>query len=343
MLDRAAIHRILVIRLSAVGDVINTLPAVSALRASFPDAHLTFVVEDKAADVIVGHPDIDRAVVFPRKRWRAGWRSARTIVATGREIGAYVRGLRTPRADVLLDFQGNLKSAAHDVLAGVPVRIGFARGHSKERNHWFTNVRVEPATERQNRVEKNLALLAPLGVDVERARYRLPPSPPSEVAVARFLASVGVRAGGYVLMHPGTSEYGRLKRWSLDRFAELADRIERELGLKVIVAWGPGERALADLIAAHSCAIVSFETHSLLELAELIRNARVFVGADSGPLHLASAVGTASVALFGPKDPVLYGPYNPRSRVVHRPGADGIASMDAIAVEDAFSGVKSFV
>lgn len=343
MLDRAAIRRILLIRLSAVGDVINTLPAVSALRASFPGAHLTFVVEDKAADVIVGHPDLDQAVVFPRKRWRAGWKNPRTLVSTGGEVWRYVRELRTPRYDVLLDFQGNQKSGLHVLVAGVPVRIGFARGHSKEFSHWFTNVRVEPTTARQNRVEKNLALLAPLGVDVRGACYRLPAAHASELAVASYLASVGVPPRGYVLLHPGTSEYGHLKRWAVDRFAALADAIERQLALKVLVAWGPSERALADEIARRSCAIVAVETRSLLDLAELIRCARVFVGADSGPLHLASAVGAPSVALFGPKDPLVYGPYNPRAQVIHRPGADGRASMDSITVEDALEAVRSLV
>lgn len=337
MLDRASIRRMLLIRLSAVGDVINTLPAVSALRASFPDAHLTFVVEDKAADVILRHPDLNQVIVFPRRKWRGAW----TRAETRREVARYVRGLRTPRHDVLLDFQGNLKSALHDVVAGVPVRIGFARSYAKEMNYLFTNVRVAPPTLRQNRVEKNLALLGPLGVDLGAARYRLPDAPESARLVADFLASVGVRADEFVLMHPGTSDYGSQKRWSLERFAQLADAIESELSLRVLVAWGPSERSMADEIASNSRAIVGLETRSLLDLAELIRAARVFVGADSGPLHLASAVGAPSVALFGPKDPAIYGPYNPRSRVVHRPGADGRASMDSITVGDALDAVRS--
>lgn len=329
----------LLIRLSAVGDVVNTLPAVTAVRASFPDAHLTFVVEDKAADVIVGHPDLDQAVIFPRKRWRGRWTSAETR----REVLRYVRGLRTPRYDVLLDFQGNLKSGLHDLVAGVPVRIGFTRAHSKEMNHWFTNVRVAPGAQRQNRVQKNLALLAPLGVDLAAARYRLPTSASSERVVADFLSAVGTRARHFVLLHPGTSEYGSQKRWSLDRFAGLADAIAKELGLAVLVAWGPGERAMADEIAQKSCALVALETRSLLDLAELIRSARVFVGADSGPLHLASAVGTPSVALFGPKDPAIYGPYNPRARVVHRDGANGVSGMDLIRVEDALEAARALI
>ncbi len=339
MLDRAAIRRMLLIRLSAVGDVINTLPAVTALRTSFPGAHLTFVVEDKAADVVLGHPDLDQVVVFPRKRWRGHWTNA----DTRREVLRYARGLRTPRHDVLLDFQGNLKSGLHDLVAGVPVRIGFARAHSKEMNHWFTNVRVAPPTLRQNRVEKNLALLAPLGVDVAAARYRLPASAASERLIAEFLSSIGTCAREYALLHPGTSAYGAEKRWSLDRFAGLADAIASELGLMVLVAWGPGERAMADEIAGKSCAIAALETRSLMDLAELIRSARVFVGADSGPLHLASAVSTPSVALFGPKDPAIYGPYNPRAKVVHRLGADGISGMDSIQVEDALEAVRALV
>ncbi len=337
MLDRAAIRSILLMRLSAVGDVVNTLPAVSAVRAAFPEARIGYLVEDKAAEVVVGHPDLDEAIVFPNRRWKG--RALRP--ATWVEAARHARRIRAAGYGVLVDFQGNLKGGLHAALSGIPVRIGFARGHSREGSHRFTNVHVAPPSERILRAEKFLSLLAPLGVVAPDLVWKLPPRPESERAVGEFLRGLGCEHGGYVLLHPGTSAHGAEKRWPPERFAALARRIDEELGLRVLVAWGPGELPMAEEIARGSRASVAMETRSLLDLAELLSRARLFVGADSGPLHLASAVGAPSVALFGPKDPAVYAPCNPKSRVVRRIGADGAGSMLAIEVGDAFEAARS--
>lgn len=335
--------RILLVRLSAVGDVVNTLPAITALRTAFPRAHLAFVVEDKAQDVVVGHPDLDDVIVFPRKRWRVAFRRIGGVLPALREVRAYARGLRRARFDVVLDFQGNLKSGLHVFCTRATRRIGFARGHEKELNRFFTREHVVPRAVRQSRVDKNLDLLAVLDVERTPAKFRLPRSSESEARVASFLRSIGCERDAFVLVHPGTSAYGRAKRWPLERFAELARAIEREWSLPTIVAWGPGERALAESIVAQGPARLALETKSLLDLAELLRAAKLYVGADSGPLHLAAAVGTPSVALFGPKDPAIYAPYNPRSAVVHHPDANGIGAMDAITVSEVVAAGRSLL
>jgi ADP-heptose:LPS heptosyltransferase len=148
-----------------------------------------------------------------------------------------------------------------------------------------------------------------------------------------------------VVIHPGTSEFGRIKRWPLDRFAALADRIQHHLDRRVIISWGPGERAMAEEISrsARCRPAIAPETRSLLDLAELIRCAAVFIGSDSGPMHLANAVGIPCVALFGPKDPVVYGPYGSGHRIVFKPNGEGLGAMNAITVEDAFSAVQSLL
>jgi len=336
------IRRILLVRLSALGDVVNTLPAVSAVREAFPRARLGFIVEDRCRDVVVGHPAIDRVYVYPRKRWQSDffrfWRWGRLVS----EVGAFFREIRSERYDVALDFQGNLKGALHAWLSGSPERIGFARGHCSELNWLFSTLRVRPATERMYRVEKFLSLLAPLGIAPERPRYVLPRSAESGARVRRFLGEEGWAGGDYIVLHPGTSEFGKIKRWPLDRFGALARRLRAE-GHRVLIVWGPGERGMAETIAREGGAgvRVAMETRSILDLAELIAGARVFVGADSGPLHIASAVGVRSVALFGPKDPAIYGPYNPLGKVVYKPDGAGPASMEAITVEDAHAAVAS--
>lgn len=342
MLDPSHVRKILIIRLSAVGDVINTLPALTAVREAFPRAFVGYVIDEKAKELIVGHPCVDEVHLFRQKRWSRGILNPLTAGRTFLEVVDYAQRIRAHRYDVAIDLKANFKGGVHAVLSGVPWRIGFAPGHCNELNHLFSNIHVYPAWERINRVEKFLSLLQPLGVRVRQARFILPVSEESRRRVRGYLESVGCRSGGYAILHPGTSDFGKQKRWPLDRFSALARRIQDELGLKVLIAWGPGEREMAEEVARASSALVALETRSLLDLAELERGARVFVGCDSGPLHLTSAVEVPCVGLFGPKDPQIYGPNSPRHRVVYKPSTNG-HPMDGITVEDAFSAVAELL
>jgi 3-deoxy-D-manno-octulosonic-acid transferase/heptosyltransferase-1 len=334
----------LFIRLSAVGDVINTLPALEALRAGLPDAHIGFVVEDRAHDLLSNHPSVDRVHLFHRRRWARWLHQPIHWAQLARESGSFVRDIRREGYEIALDFQSNLKGAVHALLSGAPRRIGFSRGHCREASFLLNNQHVTPPEGgRVNRVEKFLSLVAALGVPVRSAAYRLPESRESRARVERFLA--GQHLSSYVAIHPGTSDFGREKRWRPDRFAALASRIDREFSLRPLITWGPGERPLAEEIVAQSAghAGLALETRSILDLAELIRRARLFIGCDSGPLHLSSAVSTPSVALFGPKDPLTYGPYNPIHRIVCKSSPQSTGSMEAITVEDAYQAVADLL
>jgi heptosyltransferase-1 len=340
---RPANPRILFVRLSAVGDVINTLPALEALRRGLAGAHIGFVVEDRAHDLISNHPSVDRVHLFRRRRWARWLHQPVHWAELCREAAAFVGEIRRERYEIVLDFQGNLKGALHGLLSGAGRRIGFARGYCREASYFFNNEHVEPpGGQKINRVEKFLSLAAALGVPVAGATYRLPESRDSRRRVDEFLRAEGIR--GHVTIHPGTSDFGKLKRWKPERFAALAERIGREYPLRPLITWGPGERLLAEEIVSGSGgqAVLAMETRTILDLAELIRSARLFVGCDSGPLHLSSAVQTPSVALFGPKDPRTYGPYNPFHRVIFK-GDLGDGSMDAITVDDAFVGVRELL
>lgn len=337
MIDRDSIRSLLLMRLSAVGDVVNTLPSISAVREAFPRARLGYLVEDKAQQVVVGHPDLDEVTVFPNRRWRGRALSPATWAAAA----GHVRRIRDGEYDVLLDFQGNLKGGLHAALSGIPTRIGFARGHSKEGSHRFTNVHVAPPSERILRARKFLTLLGPLGIESPRIVWRLPPRPESVEAVGAHLRAIGFEEGAYVLVHPGSSAVEPEKRWPAARFAELARRVRDQLGLPTLVAWGPGERSLAEEVALGSGAVVAMETRSLMDLAEMLARARAYVGADSGPQHLASAVSVPSVALHGERDPAIYAPCNPRSRVVRGWLPDGRPSTLGIGVDEAFEALRS--
>ncbi|HZE99562.1 MAG TPA: glycosyltransferase family 9 protein [Planctomycetota bacterium] len=336
--------RILFIRLSAVGDVINTLPALEALRRGLPDAFIGYVVEDRAHDLITHHPSVDRVHLYKRKRWARYTHQPIHWWDAIQEFSLYVGAIRRERYTIALDFQGNLKGAMHALLSGARRRVGFSRGHCKEQNYFFNNEHVTPpgGTEKINRVEKFLSLVGHLGVPVGSAGYRLPETRDGRARVDAFLSKGNLT--DYAVIHPGTSDFGALKRWRTERFAELAERIGRATPLRPVISWGPGERPLAEQIVAGSKgqAVLAMETANILDLAELIRSARLYVGCDSGPLHLSSAVSTPSVALFGPKDPRTYGPYNPHHRVVLK-GELGQGSMEAISVDDAFSAVQDLL
>lgn len=331
-------RNILVVRLSAIGDVINTLPAVAAIRSAEPEARIGFVVEDKAKDVVIGHPDIDEVFVFPKKRWRRAIKSPWGLFQALREVRAHIASIRASRFDVAIDFQGTLKGALHSWLSGAKTRIGFARGHAYECNHLFSNVRVVPATRRLHRVEKFLSLLEPLGIARREGSYRLPENRVSQGKVDAFVSSIG--GNGFLVFHPGTSDFAPEKRWAPDRYGELARRVANELGLAVVVTWGPGEERLAAEVvrASGGQAVASPRTDSILMVAELLRRAKLYVGGDTGPMHLAAACGTPCVALFGPKDPAIYRPYGPGHVVISK----GVpSSMDEIGVEEVFEAIRT--
>lgn len=329
-------RRILFIRLSAIGDVINTLPALAALRDAEPDARIGYVVEDKARDVLRGHPDIDDLFVFPKKRWLTWCRTPGGLLRAVREAREYIRRIRACRWDIALDFQGNLKGALHSLLSGAPRRIGFAPGHTYEFNHLFSTEHVVPPGRRIHRVEKFLSLLDPLGIPRRVPPWRLPEDPGSRSRIEDYLRRTG--ANGYIILHPGTSGFAVEKRWPPDRYGTLAKRVVDELGLDVLVTWGPGERPIAARVLRESeqRARLSPKTESLLDLAELIRRARLFVSGDTGPMHLAAACGTPCISLFGPKDPAIYRPWGESHTIIQ----SSTHRMDGISVDQVFDAVR---
>jgi len=335
--------RILLVRLSAIGDVVNVLPALALLRDALPGAHLAFLVEDRAAALVEGHPLLDEVIVFPRRRWRAWLRDPRRWAALAREVAAQRRALRGRRFDAVLDFQGNLKGAVHALATGASRRIGFARGHDREGSHLVATEVVVPPADRPHRVDKFAAIAEALGATSGERRYVLPSPPAVRARIDARLAERGISPDGppFVVLHPGTSERGAAKRWPIDRFGELARLVRDRFGVRVLVTSGPGEEPLARAVCdgASGAAELAPPTESLLELAELLRRARLFVGADTGPMHLAAASGTRCVALFGPKDPAVYGPYGPGHAVVRGESKAGASAMEAISVEQVLAAV----
>ena len=318
--DIHSARRIGIVRLSALGDVVNTLPALSALRRARPDAHIAWIVETASAGILEGHPLLDDLIVVNRKEWEASLlRPARLPGVVG-EVKRLARRLRQARFDLVIDFQGNLRSATVAWMTRAPCRVGLARGHGKELSHLLANVRVTLPERPMHRVERALEMLRALGLEVADARPLVPAMDSDRARVNALLGELGLAGKPFAVVHPGTSRFGSYKQWPLERWAEVAGRLGREMSLAVVVTRGPGEEEAARTVAqgAGGHATVAPEL-SLRELGELCRRCRLFLSADTGPMHLASAVGAPVVALFGPKDPALYGPYFGPRAIVEKP------------------------
>jgi ADP-heptose:LPS heptosyltransferase len=291
----------LVVRLSSIGDVVHTLPALAALRRAGWETG--WLVEPPARPLLERNPALVHVASVPPARAFRWSEAARTR-----------RALRASGYDVALDFQGLWKSAAWARLSGARETVGFARVWRREPlSSVLLGRTVSPGAGAVHVIDHNLALLRALGVEAVGTReFPLPDDPAAAERVARDLGG----RSGFALLNPGGG--WKSKVWPPERFGALASLLHAR-GLPALVTWGPGEEALADAVVAASrgAARRTFPT-TLLEYVELARRARVVVAADTGPLHLACAVGTPVVALFGPTDPARNGPFAPADVVVHR-------------------------
>ncbi len=303
-------QRILIIRLSSIGDVTRTLPALTSLRRQFPRAHIAWAVEDKSAGLLEGHPHLDEAIVFERNTIRRQMRNPFALHRGIARLGSFATRVAGGDFDLVLDFHGIFKSGAIAGLTHAPVRAGFARGFVKEFSYLFTNTKVRPADAFLPRVERNLALIRPF-VSEENlsAKTVLGLTSAHRDKAGAFIREKFGEVRPLVAMHPGTSRL--LKQWDPERFAQVCDMLAETFHAKAVLTWGPGERKLVEAIRAHSRAKpeIAFESSGLLELAALLERCDLMITVDCGPMHIGSLVGAPVVALFGPTDVRINAPY----------------------------------
>lgn len=304
---------ILIVKLSAIGDVIHTLPALNAIRRRYPSARISWLVEPAAADLVVGHPALDRVLVARRHQWVHGLRRgprAESLAAAGR----FVRALRDTRYDIVLDFQALLKGGLWVALARGRRKIGFGSGMQHQEMSWvFLNERLPAVSMEMHALDRNLHMLRAIGIDATRVDYRLPVTRADAQWAHRTLAGA---ARPVVAINPMAKWPTKL--WDDARFAEVADRLQSAHGATVVFTGGPEDRGALDAIAARMSgpSMNLAGRTSLTQLAALYAEADCLVTTDTGPMHLAAAVGLPVVALFGPTAPWRTGPYGPQHRVV---------------------------
>jgi lipopolysaccharide heptosyltransferase I len=326
--------RIALVKLSSLGDVIHALPVARALRRAQPEAELTWIVEAREHAILREHPDLDRVLPVDTRRWRRRITRLATMGPMAREIGRVRRLVRDARFDVAIDLQGLLKSGVLTGWTRAPLRIGFDVGHCRERlSGLFTNRRVTPPPEAVHVIEQYLSLLSPLGIAPAAPEFHVPLRPVADRRMEDFLGEQGIkRSDLLVAINPGAGRSD--KRWPTGHFAALAERLATECGARVLLLWGPNEVHLAREIrdGLSTRAILAPPT-DLDELAGLLRRASLVIASDTGPLHLAAALGTPCLGLFGPTRAARNGPYGARCRGLQSPDGS-MAGLGPDAVFD---------
>jgi lipopolysaccharide heptosyltransferase I len=326
---QATSPRILIVRLSAIGDVIHGLPVLCALREAMPNAFIGWVVESRCAGVLEGHPALDALVQAPR-----GW------LASPRRVAGLGRRLRSLRFDMAIDLQCLTKSAIAAWLSGAPRRLGKMGEHGRELSQWFHNELVDVGG--THVIEHYLQMLRPLGITSPAVRFDLPERAEDARTAESFLHTSGLARGGFAVLNPGAGWPSKV--WPAERYGELARHLLAAHGLSSVAVWGAAaERPLAETIVAMSRGAAQLSpATSLGELAALARRAALFIGSDTGPMHLAVAVGTPTISMHGPSRAEwcgAYGSCNIRLQARYEDGSSRArrqaddSAMRAISVE----------
>ncbi len=305
---------ILITRLSHIGDCVLTLPMLDRVKQIYPNSKIVWAVESPTQQLLSLVPEIDH-IVKVSKNWMTNWRHWRSLR----------KELLSHRIDISIDPQGISKSSALARISGAKTRLGLKGRWGRELSMWLNNQLVE--TNSLHIVDRSVELIDGLDdarqTEFQRSgfEFKLPVCPDSQSQIDQWLAENRKRSletDGFVLINPGGSWAS--KRWEVDRFGELAAEINVEFGLPSVVVWaGDEERQMATQIVANSCgtAVMACPT-TLRELAALAKRANFFVGGDTGPMHIATAVGTPCVGLYGTTRPEESGAYGDQHQAIQK-------------------------
>jgi heptosyltransferase-1 len=310
-------QRLLIVRLGSMGDIIHTLPAVAALRQAFPNALIGWVIEERWAELLCTLPTprsgarspqrplVDRIHTVDTAKWRKSFLSLQTL----QEIAAALSDLRAPRYQIAVDFQGAVRSALIGRWSGATTIYGAAQPRENVASMSYTRTVMLHG---DHVIEQNMSLAeAVAGSTLEISDLQLPHD---EAAKHGFdLRPQEQSMYNFVIMNPGAG-WGA-KRWPEQRYGEVARELAKD-GIKILVNYGPGERALARAVEEASGGVAKAIACSLTQLIALTRRAALFIGGDTGPMHLAAALGVPVVAIFGPTNPARNGPFSAKSIVL---------------------------
>ncbi len=317
-----AIERLLIVRLSAMGDVIHTLPAAAALREAYPNAAIGWLIEERWAELLcaTGTPRRGpRSLQRPLVDWvhtvnLARWPKALRTIATLQQIATVWNDVRAAHYDVVVDLQGAIRSALLARWSGARTIYGAAETREGPASLFYTRMAVASGSHVIEQTISVAEAVAQRKMRVPRAEF--PRAPEAEARINVRLSEQGIT--DFAILNPGAG-WGA-KRWPAERYAHVAGKLAGA-GVRSIVNYGPGEESLAHEVEAASAGATMAMKCSITELIALTRRARLFVGGDTGPMHLAAALGVPVVAIFGPTDPARNGPYGTQSIVLRNPAS----------------------
>ncbi|HNT35361.1 MAG TPA: glycosyltransferase family 9 protein [bacterium] len=336
--------RILIVRLSAIGDVIHALPCLHALRAAFPKAHIGWVVEEFAAPLLERMSGLDQLHCLSRGGSKTFRKSG-----SSKPFLSLVKEVRQAHYDVSVDLQGLTKSAVWGLLSGARMRIGYGDKDGRELSRLLNNRRIVPQANVRHVVDRNLSLLSALGINNPTVRFDLPVHQESAGWARRLMADAGLKPP-CVVTHPGAG--WQTKRWSPKRYAEVCHRLHDDFGFSVILSTGPREESLChDFLESLGSVPSAAPAMDQLQLQETIRAADLFIGPDTGPMHLAVALGKPTVAIFGGSDPIRNGPYGSKNLVLTtalscqpcwRTQCPAVRCLEELTVDEVYPAVKEY-
>lgn len=305
---------ILIVKLSAIGDVIMSLPFLTALRKKYPEAHITWLVEEAASDVVLDHPLVDRVLVSRRKAWFANIKSMRPAAAW-KEAGPFLKDLRDRKYDLVIDLQGLFKSGILTWISGGRRRIGFDK--TRELSYLFLNEKLPAYDPDRHALLRYLDVAEYLGADVSAVEYEFPNHSRAVSEAEKLLQNAG---RPFIAINPGAK--WKTKLWPNEAWRELGRLLAADAGLQAVLTGSPDEAGDNKWICEGVPGAIDLTGRTGLKvLAEVFRAASLVACPDTGPMHLAAAVGTPIIALFGPTAPCRTGPYGD-GHVVLRTGAD---------------------
>jgi len=294
---------VLIIKLRYIGDVLLATPTVRAIKAARPDVRVTMMVNRGTEDVLSGNPDIDEIVVLDKESLAAQWR--------------LIAGLRRRRFDTVIDLTDGDRSAFLSWISGAPVRIGFNDEH-RWRGWCYTQV-IQPVPGVRHRIDRDLEVLKPIKIQAGSMDTQLWLTPEEGNSADQLLDQLGIQPlQSIVILQPGARYW--FKAWPPERFSELADRLTSQYGCQVLIGGGDQDIDLAQQIRqmAKSKPIIMAGRTTIKQFAAIAKRSALFVGSDSGAMHIATAVDTPVVTLFGPSDPREWGPRGGPAEVIYK-------------------------
>lgn len=305
-----AFNNILIIKPSALGDIVQALPALSALRRSFPDAEISWLVRPEFAPLLENHPHLTRVIHFDRKFLGKAWFHPGAFAA----MLSLFRRIRRCQFDAVFDFQGLFRTAFLARVSGCKKRFGPA--DAKELSRFFYTHRIKKPAESPHVVDHYMNLVRAAGGAELEVEFTLPCDAQAEESVRRLLATNSITSQQYAVLVPGSAHAD--KCWPIDRFAELASKLSCDHNLSVVATGSPSEAPLVErLVQSADVPIGNLAGRtSISELIALLRNAALVVTNDTGPGHIAAALGRPIVMIFGKSNPLRVAPYRRPNTVV---------------------------